>query len=190
MAVPTSLPAGAAAPAARTGIPHLRWIICGLLFVATVVNYVDRQIVPVLNKDVLQPRIGWDDAGYGWIIFSFQLAYAVMFTVSGRLLDRFGVRRGMIGAMVVWSLATVGNAVCRTPFGFAVARFFLGLGEAANFPASVKAVGEWFPRRQRALANGFFNSGTNVGVMLSFIIVWIAGRQGWQAAFVAAGASG
>ena len=175
--------------ATRPLIP-LRWIICGLLFLATTINYVDRQTVPLLSQRFLQRQFGWDDAGYSWIMFSFQLAYAVMFTVSGRLLDRFGVRVTMIWAVVVWSLASVGHALARSTVGFALARFSLGLGEAANFPASVKAVAEWFPRRQRALANGFFNSGTNVGVMLSFIVVWLAERYGWQAAFVVTGAMG
>jgi ACS family hexuronate transporter-like MFS transporter len=113
-----------------------------------------------------------------------------MFTVSGRLLDRFGVRVGMIWAVVVWSLASIGHAFARTTLGFATARFCLGLGEAANFPASVKAIAEWFPKRQRALANGLFNSGTNVGVMLTFAIVWLSRAYGWQAAFVVTGTLG
>ena len=153
---------------APRSIPHLRWMICGLLFIATTINYVDRQTLGMLNKEVLQREIGWDNVGFAWILFAFQVAYAVMFTVSGRLLDRFGVRLGMIWAVIVWSLAAIGHAFASSTFGFAVARFCLGLGEAANFPASVKAVAEWFPKRQRALANGVFNSGTNVGVMLSF----------------------
>jgi MFS transporter, ACS family, aldohexuronate transporter len=184
-------PAALAPPtSARRAIPQLRWIVCGLLFVATTINYVDRQTVPVLNKEVLQRVIGWDDIGYSWIMFAFQISYAVMFSVSGRLLDRFGVRVGMIWAVVVWSLAAIGHACARSTLGFAVARFCLGLGEAANFPASVKAVAEWFPRRERAFANGVFNSGTNFGVILSIAIVWLSGRFGWQAAFVITGALG
>jgi ACS family hexuronate transporter-like MFS transporter len=174
----------------RRTIPNLRWIICGLLFIATTINYVDRQTVSVLNKEVLQKAIGWDDIGYSWIMFAFQVSYAVMFTVSGRLLDRFGVRVGMIWAVIVWSLASVGHAFARSSLGFAAARFCLGIGEAANFPASVKAVAEWFPKRQRAFANGVFNSGTNVGVMLTFAIVWLSQSFGWQAAFVVTGALG
>jgi ACS family hexuronate transporter-like MFS transporter len=175
---------------ARRTIPHLRWIICGVLFVATTINYVDRQTVAMLNKEVLQRAIGWSDIGYSWIVFAFQIAYAVMFTVSGRMLDRFGVRLGMIWAVVVWSLAAIGHAFARSTVGFATARFFLGIGEAANFPASVKAVAEWFPKRQRALANGVFNSGTNVGVMLSFVTVWLSQSFGWQSAFVVTGLLG
>ena len=175
--------------AARRTIPNLRWIICGLLFIATTINYVDRQTVAVLSG-TLRKEIGWDDIGYSWIMFAFQVSYAVMFTLSGRLLDRFGVRVGMIWAVVIWSLASVGHAFARSTFGFALARFSLGIGEAANFPASVKAVAEWFPKRQRAFANGVFNSGTNVGVMLTFATIWLSNSFGWQAAFVATGALG
>jgi len=169
---------------------NLRWIICTLLFIATTINYVDRQTVSVLNKEVLEKAIGWNDIGYSWVIFAFQVAYAVMFTVSGRLLDRFGVRVGMIWAVVIWSLASIGHAFARSTFGFALARFSLGIGEAANFPASVKAVAEWFPKRQRAFANGVFNSGTNVGVMLTFATIWLSQKFGWQAAFVVTGGLG
>jgi ACS family hexuronate transporter-like MFS transporter len=186
---PSTVPAADPAPAVRP-IRNLRWIICGLLFIATTINYVDRQTLGLLNKEILQREIGWDDIGFAWILFAFQVAYAVMFTVSGRLLDRFGVRLGMIWAVIVWSLAAIGHAFAHSTLGFAVARFCLGLGEAANFPASVKAVAEWFPKRQRALANGVFNSGTNVGVMLSFGIVWVSQVLGWQAAFILTGAAG
>jgi ACS family hexuronate transporter-like MFS transporter len=189
MPQPSTARVESSAPAPRS-IPHLRWWICGLLFIATTINYVDRQTLGMLNKEVLQKEIGWDDIGFAWILFAFQVAYAVMFTVSGRLLDRFGVRVGMIWAVVVWSLAAIGHAFASSTLGFAIARFCLGLGEAANFPASVKAVAEWFPKRQRALANGVFNSGTNVGVMLSFGIVWISQAFGWQAAFILTGAIG
>jgi ACS family hexuronate transporter-like MFS transporter len=188
--MPQPLPVPEPPPLPRRTIPHLRWIICGLLFVATTINYVDRQTVSVLNKEVLEKAIGWDDIGYSWVIFAFQVSYAVMFTVSGRLLDRFGVRLGMIWAVVVWSAACIGHAFVHSTLGFAVARFCLGLGEAANFPASVKAVAEWFPKRERAFANGVFNSGTNVGVMLSFIIVLLSRRFGWQSAFVLTGLLG
>jgi ACS family hexuronate transporter-like MFS transporter len=187
--MPQPSTAAAVAIPARRSIPHLRWLICGLLFIATTINYVDRQTVSVLSE-TLQREIGWSHIGYSWIMFAFQVSYAVMFTLSGRLLDRFGVRVGMIWAVVLWSLASVGHAFARSTVGFAVARFCLGIGEAANFPASVKAVGEWFPKRQRAFANGVFNSGTNVGVMLTFASVWLSQRFGWQAAFVVTGALG
>ncbi len=171
-------------------VPHLRWLICGLLFLATVINYVDRQAVSVLNAGILKTEIGWDDAGYGWIMFAFQLAYAIGFPIAGRLVDKYGVRAGMVVGVIVWSLAGMGHALARTPFGFAAARFALGLGESVNFPASVKAVAEWFPRQQRALATGFFNAGTNVGVMLAPLIVWMATTLGWRGAFIASGVAG
>jgi ACS family hexuronate transporter-like MFS transporter len=170
-------------------IGNLRWYICGILFLATTINYLDRQSVSVL-KELLQSKIGWDEAGYGWINFAFQVAYAIMFVVSGRLLDVFGVRAGMTWAVTVWSLAAMAHAFTSTPFGFASARFVLGLGEAANFPASIKAVAEWFPKRERALATGIFNSGTNVAVILAFTITWLAETYNWQSAFVAVGALG
>jgi ACS family hexuronate transporter-like MFS transporter len=173
----------------RFTIPYLRWWICGLLFLATTINYVDRVSMSALNP-ILQKEIGWDAAGYGWIMFSFQLAYAIMFPIAGRLLDRFGVRVGMIWAVVLWSLAAMAHGLARTPLGFATARFVLGLGEAANFPASVKAVAEWFPKRQRALATGIFNTGTNMGAMAAPLIVAAAVAWSWQIAFVAMGAAG
>ena len=178
-------------PAHEPGkLRHLRWYICGLLFLATTINYLDRQTVSVLNKPVLQEQIGWTESGYGWIQFSFQLAYAIMLGVSGRLLDLFGVQRGFTAAVIVWSLAAIAHAFARTPAGFAAARFALGIGEAANFPASIKAVAEWFPKRERALATGIFNSGTNVGVMLSPLIVWLAMAWHWQGAFILTGVTG
>jgi MFS transporter, ACS family, hexuronate transporter len=191
MAHVSSAPVSPAPQVGRVVIPHLRWMICGLLFLATTINYLDRQTVSVLNKEVLAKHIaGWNEQGYGWVLFAFQAAYALMFPISGRLLDRFGVRMGMMWAVVVWSVACIGHSLATTVLGFAVARFLLAVGEAANFPASVKAVAEWFPRRQRALATGIFNSGTNVGVMLSFAIVWIATTWSWQMAFIITGLLG
>ncbi|MGI8785607.1 MAG: MFS transporter [Acidobacteriota bacterium] len=170
-------------------IQHLRWYICGLLFLATTINYLDRQTLSVL-KPLLQKELGWTEAGYGWINFSFQTAYAIMLGVSGRLLDVVGVRTGFIAAVIVWSLAAMVHAFSRGTFSFAAARFGLGIGEAANFPASIKAVAEWFPKRERALATGIFNSGTNVGVMLSPLVVVIATAWHWQGAFLLTGALG
>jgi ACS family hexuronate transporter-like MFS transporter len=196
MAIPVPQPRGApnradVTPAARRGRPirHLRWYICGILFLATTINYLDRQALGVLNP-ILRKEIGWDDSGFGWINFAFQLAYAIMFGVSGRLLDLFGVRTGMIWAVAVWSIAAMSHAFARSAVGFSIARFALGLGEAANFPACIKAVAEWFPKRERAFATGIFNSGTNVGVMLSPVIVFVATIWHWQAAFVLTGLTG
>lgn len=179
----------AVAVAGTRTIRHLRWYICGLLFVVTTINYVDRNAMGILNP-ILRKEIGWDDGGYGWITFSFSLAYAIMFGVSGSLIDRFGVRIGMIWAVVVWSVAAFGHALATTVLGFAIARFVLGLGEAANFPGCIKATAEWFPKRERALATGIFNSGSNVGVMLAPAIVWLATNFGWRYAFVLTGALG
>jgi ACS family hexuronate transporter-like MFS transporter len=170
-------------------LSHLRWYICALLFLATTINYLDRQTLSVL-KPLLQKELAWTEAGYGWINFSFQTAYAIMLGVSGRLLDVVGVRAGFIAAVIVWSLAAMAHALSRGTVSFAVARFGLGTGEAANFPASIKAVAEWFPKRERALATGIFNSGTNVGVMLSPLVVWLATAWHWQAAFILTGATG
>lgn len=170
-------------------IKHLRWWICGLLFIATTINYLDRQSLAVL-KPILSKDLGWDEAQFGWIVFSFQTAYAIMMAVSGRLIDWLGVRTCFAAAVVIWSLAAMAHAFARGAFGFAVARFFLGLGEAANFPASIKAVAEWFPKRERALAVGIFNSGTNVGVSLAPIVVFLATQFSWQVSFVFVGATG
>jgi ACS family hexuronate transporter-like MFS transporter len=167
----------------------LRWYIVAILFFATTINYMDRITVAAL-KDVLQREVGFDEAGYGWINFSFQLAYAIMFAVSGRLLDRFGVRVTMTWAVVVWSLAAMGHTLASTTFGFAAARFLLGLGEAANFPACVKSVSQWFPQRERALATGIFNTGTNVGAMMIGPIAALAVLWGWRPVFIIIGSLG
>jgi ACS family hexuronate transporter-like MFS transporter len=179
----------AAVPSGTRIIKNLRWYICGLLFVVTTINYVDRNAMGILNP-ILKKEIGWDDGGYGWITFAFSLAYALMFGISGRMIDRYGVKTGMIWAVVVWSVAATGHALAASVLGFAIARFVLGLGEAANFPACIKAVAEWFPKRDRALATGIFNSGTNLGVMAGFIITYLAKAYGWQSAFILSGALG
>jgi ACS family hexuronate transporter-like MFS transporter len=139
----------------------------------------------------LQREIGWSELDYGRIVIAFQAAYAGMMAVAGALLDRMGVKLGYALAIVVWSLAAMGHALARSAAGFGVARFALGLGEAANFPAAVKAIGEWFPARERALAVGIFNGGTNVGAIAAPILVpLLAARFGWQGAFLATGALG
>ena len=125
-----------------------RWLICALLFFATTVNYVDRGVLGVLAPE-LQETVGWTDTQYGDINAAFSLAYALGFPLMGRLIDRVGTRVGYAVALVVWSLAAAGHALARTPFGFGVARFLLGLGEAGNFPAAIKTTAEWFPRRER-----------------------------------------
>jgi ACS family hexuronate transporter-like MFS transporter len=194
-------------PGARVG--RYRWLICGLLFFAATVNYVDRQVIGFL-KPTLQHQFGWSEVDYGDIIFGFQLAYAIGLLLAGRLMDRFGTRIGFALALVVWSIAAmahagapafggpvatmlggVGLVYSTSVAGFMAARFVLGLGEAGSFPASIKAVAEWFPKRERALATGIFNSGTNVGALLTPLAVpWITITFGWNWAFIATGALG
>lgn len=173
-----------------TGGGYRRWVICALLFFATTVNYVDRQVLGILAPE-LQHVIGWNEIEYGYIVTAFQGAYALGLVVVGRILDVVGTKHGFAGALILWSLAAIGHALARTPLGFGIARFALGLGEAANFPASIKTVAEWFPRKERAFATGIFNSGTNVGAIVAPLVVPpIAVAWGWQWAFVITGAIG
>jgi ACS family hexuronate transporter-like MFS transporter len=174
----------------RTGVGNYRWVICGLLFFAATINYIDRQVIGVL-KPTLQAELGWTEVGYSWIVFSFQAAYAIGLLGVGRLMDRIGTRKGFSLAIVFWSVAAMGHALARSLFGFGVARFFLGLGEAGNFPAAIKTVAEWFPKKERALATGIFNSGTNIGALVTpFVVYKITSTWGWRAAFIATGAIG
>ena len=167
-----------------------RWTICALLFVATTINYIDRQVLGILAP-TLQRELQWSEADYGDIVSWFSFAYAIGFLIAGRLLDRIGVRRGLAAAVVAWSLAAIGHAFARTAAGFSVARAMLGLGESAIFPGSIKAVAEWFPQKERALATGIFNAGTNTGAILTPLLVpWITLRWGWQWAFIGTGALG
>ena len=171
-------------------IPNLRWYIGGLLFVVTVINYVDRQVFSILAPD-LQKTIGWSELDYSRIVIAFQVSYAAAMMVSGRILDRIGTKLGFAIAVLFWSVAAMGHAFARTPFGFGVARFVLGVGEAANFPAAVKAVAEWFPASERALATGLFNSGVALGAVVASITVpLLAASFGWQAAFIVTGTLG
>src|SRR5580704_3909816 len=159
---------------------NARWVICSLLFFATTINYMDRQILGLLAP-MLQREIGWSESQYAHIVTAFQGAYAIGLLGFGRLIDKVGTKRGYLISVLFWSLAAAGHALVRSVFGFGLARFALGLGEAGNFPAAVKAVAEWFPKRERALANGIFNSGSNVGAILAPLCVpWIVERWGWQ----------
>jgi ACS family hexuronate transporter-like MFS transporter len=167
-----------------TGIGRYRWTICALLFFATTINYMDRQVLGILAP-TLQRQIGWTESQYGAIVSWFSLAYALGYLVSGRIIDGLGVRRGLALAIVTWSIAAMSHALARTATAFSAARFALGLGESGNFPASIKAIAEWFPARERALATGIFNAGTNVGAIVTPLVVpWIALHWGWQAAFI------
>jgi ACS family hexuronate transporter-like MFS transporter len=164
-----------------------RWRVCALLFAATTINYVDRQVLGVLAPD-LGRLIGWSEIEYGYIVTAFQAAYAVGLVFAGAVIDRLGTRIGYALAICIWSAAAMSHALVRTALGFGVARFVLGLGEAGNFPAAIKTVAEWFPRRERALATGLFNAGSNVGAIVAALMVPIvAGRWGWRYAFLFTG---
>jgi ACS family hexuronate transporter-like MFS transporter len=168
-------------------VGRYRWKICALLFFATTVNYLDRQVLGILAP-VLQKSIGWNEAQYGYIVTAFQAAYGLSILVSGRIVDRLGTRMGYTISVVIWGLASMAHSLVRTPVGFGIARFALGIGEAGNFPAAIKAVAEWFPRKERALAVGIFNSGTNCGAVLApLAIPGVALRFGWRAAFLFTG---
>ncbi len=167
-----------------------RWTICALLFFATTINYIDRQVISVL-KPVLEKDLGWSEIDYSNIVFAFQAAYALGYLLAGRLMDRAGVRVGLTLAVIVWSVAAMGHALARTVADFAAARFGLGLAEGGNFPAAIKTVGEWFPKRERALATGIFNAGSNLGPLITPLVVpWLTVSFGWPSAFLATGALG
>jgi ACS family hexuronate transporter-like MFS transporter len=166
---------------------HVRWTICAMLFAATSINYMDRQVIAIL-KPTLQHSIGITEVDYGYIIFAFQLAYAIGVLAAGRLIDRIGSRIGYCIVMGIWSLSAMGHALASTAFEFGIARFCLGLGESGNFPAAIKTVAEWFPQKERSLATGIFNSGANVGAILAPLIVpWVALHYSWRAAFLVTG---
>jgi ACS family hexuronate transporter-like MFS transporter len=174
----------------RRGVGHFRWVICTLLLFGVTKNYMDRQVLGVL-KTTLQHDLGWNEIDYSNLVFVFQGTYAVGMVVVGRLVDRLGTRLGYALAMVFWSLASMAHAVGSSLMSFMVARSALGFGEAGVFPASIKTVAEWFPSKERALATGIFNAGTNIGAILTPLIVpWITIHWGWRVAFVATGALG
>jgi ACS family hexuronate transporter-like MFS transporter len=156
-----------------------------MLFAATSINYVDRQVIAIL-KPTLEHSIGLTEVSYGYVVDAFQIAYAIGLLGAGRLIDKLGTRIGYMLVMAVWSLSAMGHALARTALEFGFARFFLGLGEAGNFPAAIKTVAEWFAQDERSLATGIFNSGANVGAVLAPAIVpWVTLRYGWHAAFLA-----
>ncbi|MEI6637367.1 MAG: MFS transporter [Planctomycetota bacterium] len=199
-------------PAIASRPTNVRWLICALLFFAAAINYIDRQVIGIL-KPTLQEQFHFDEQDYAAIVFTFQAAYAIGLLLSGRIMDRIGVRRGFALAVVVWSIGAVMHGAAdwlpwlRIPTlsidppavvflggataGLALSRLVLGLGEAGNFPASIKAVAEWFPKKERALATGIFNSGTNIGALVTPLVVpWITLSYGWQWAFVITGVLG
>lgn len=176
-----------------------RWYVCGLLFLATTINYVDRNVFALLEPALKQlPFMQYDAANpqvynnhYANILFWFQLAYGVSFLLVGRFIDRVGTKIGYAVAILVWSLAAASHALVGSVMGFIFARVALGFGEAGNFPAAIKASTEWFPTEERALATGIFNSGANVASFVApYLVAWIAYAYGWKSAFVATGALG
>jgi len=171
-------------------IGKYRWKILSLIFFATTINYIDRQVIGIL-KPFIAENLGWSEADYGYIVTAFQIAYAIGLVTTGRFLDKFGTRIGYLWAIVVWSIAGIAHAAARGFMSFAAARFMLGIGESANFPAAVKSVAEWFPKKERAFATGLFNSGSTVGAITAPIIVsGITLAFGWQWAFIITGLLG
>lgn len=178
---------GTESPRAAT---NFRWVICALLLFGATVNYMDRQILGVF-KTTLQHDLGWNEIDYSNVVAFFQGAYAVGMLGMGWLIDRMGTRRGYTLAMIIWSIASMAHAAGRTLTQFIVARSALGFGESGIFPASIKAVAEWFPKKERALATGIFNSGTNLGAVLTPIIAPVLTLYlGWRWAFLIVGALG
>ena len=175
-------------PPPELGRPgRFRWVICSLLFAATALNYVDRQIIGILEPQLAR-QLHWSETDYGNIIFWFQLAYAVGYVTFGKLIDKMGARLGYALAVGIWTVAHVAHAWASSLTDFMVARFAVGLGESGNFPAGLKAVAEWFPKRERALATGIFNAGANIGAIVTPLIVpAITLHLGWRAAFLITG---
>ncbi len=169
---------------------RFRWVICSLLFAATTINYVDRQILSLL-KPMLDGRFHWTSTQFGAINSAFQAAYGVSVLFFGRLIDRWGTKLGYAASIAGWSLAAIGHAFVGSIGGFFAARVALGLSEGGNFPAAVKATAQWFPQRERALATTLFNSGSNIGAVVApALIPVIAASFGWQSTFVLAGLAG
>ena len=171
-------------------IGKYRWKICALLFFATTINYLDRQVIGLL-KPVLEKEFDWSETDYSNIVIAFQAAYAISLLGFGGIIDRIGTKLGYSISIVVWSIAAMMHALATGTMSFAFMRGLLGLGEAGNFPAAIKTVAEWFPKNERALATGIFNSGANIGAVAAPILVpWILGAYGWEMAFIATGAIG
>lgn len=169
---------------------NYRWVICALLFFATTINYIDRQVIGLL-KPTLAKEFNWTESAYGNIVTAFAACYALGYVVFGNFIDRIGSKLGYTISIVIWSIAALLHAVVRTTLGFGIVRGLLGLGESGNFPAAVKSVAEWFPKKERALATGIFNSGTSIGAVVAPIMVpWILGLYGWREAFLITGAIG
>lgn len=174
----------------RQAIGKYRWTICSLVFFATTVNYLDRAVISLL-KSTLTKEFTWSESDYANIVIAFQVCYAIGFLGAGRLIDKLGTKIGYALATALWSVAAMGHALVTGTMGFFVARGALGFTESGNFPAAIKTVAEWFPKRERALATGIFNSGANIGAILAPLTVpFIAQKWGWQWAFILTGLMG
>jgi MFS transporter, ACS family, hexuronate transporter len=191
MSIPSSPPRDAQAAKDSGGpLGHYRWVVCALLFFATTINYVDRQILALL-KEILDKELGWTNEQFGWVNSAFQLAYGIGLLGFGRFVDRYGTKIGYAFSLAAWSVAAAAHALVGSVGGFLAARSFLGLGESGNFPSAIKSVALWFPKRERAYATTLFNSGTNVGALIApAIIPWMGFNYGWRSTFVAAGLLG
>ena len=171
-------------------IGRYRWTICSLVFFATTINYLDRAVISLL-KSTLTTELKWDDGDYTNVEIAFKVSYAIGLLLAGRFIDKVGTKKGYAWATGLWSIAAVLHAAAKSVFGFSVARAALGVTEAGNFPAAIKTVAEWFPRKERALATGLFNSGANIGAIVAPLSVpFIAAAYGWQWAFIATGILG
>ena len=171
-------------------IKNYRWLILALLFIATCINYLDRQIIGLL-KPYLEKEFSWSETDFSHIVMAFTAAYALGLLVMGGMIDKLGTKIGYSVSVIVWSTAAMFHAIAKSVFGFSVARVFLGLGEAGHFPAAVKTVAEWFPKKERALATGIFNAGTSVGVVIALLLTpYIFAHYGWQNVFWITGSLG
>jgi ACS family hexuronate transporter-like MFS transporter len=178
-------------PSGRIG--NVRWSICAMLFAAFTINYMDRTALallkPTLMLSTARGGIGLTEQGYSYLVDAFFVAYTIGLLFSGRIIDKVGTRVGFLAIMSVRTLAVLGHGLTNTVMEFGVARFMLGLGEAGSFPAAIKTVAGWFPQKERALATGIFNSGTNVGNVLAALTVpWVIMHYGWHATFLLTGA--
>ena len=167
-----------------------RWVICSLLFFATTINYIDRQILSLI-KEILDKQLGWDNKQFGMVNSAFQASYGISLFLFGWFIDKYGTKIGYAVSIGAWSIAAMGHALVNSVGGFVGARIALGLGEGGNFPAAIKATAQWFPKRERAFATSLFNSGANVGAILAPAVVpAIALNMGWHWAFIFAGIAG
>ena len=174
----------------QTNMGKYRWTICALLFFATTINYLDRSVISLL-KPYLEVQFKWTEGDYSYIVMAFQVSYAAGMIFVGRFIDKVGTKLGYALSTLAWSLAAMGHALAQSTLGFGIARSALGISEAGNFPAAIKTVSEWFPKKERAYATGIFNSGANIGAIVAPLTVpWIAEKMGWDWAFILTGAIG